>query len=166
MLVNSSEKVYNQNIALKENIRMFDIIMADGNSSWIMIVVLLVLFVGMMAISIIPQRKKQKEYQQMQSAIKVGTRVMTIGRLIGTVVAINTDGTLEIDIGAKGTPVIIVINREGIGLNLDAQQPTAGNNMGDQTSDGDVDAEVPTTDAPAEETQEDPVDDDREDDSI
>ena len=139
--------------------------MAEGNgSSWIMIVVLLVLFVGMMAISIIPQKKKQKEYQQMQSAIKVGTRVMTIGRLVGTVVAINTDGTLEVDIGAKGTPVIIVINREGIGLNLDAQQPTAGNNMGASASEGDVDSEV-STDASAEETQ-DPMDNDKEDDSI
>ena len=141
-------------------------ILAESNGNWIMIVVLLVLFVGMMAISIIPQKKKQKEYQQMQNAIKVGTRVMTIGRLVGTVVAINTDGTLEVDIGTKGSPVVIVINREGIGLNLDAQQPIAGNgNQGTTESDGDVDAEV-STDAPAEESQEDPMDDDREDDSI
>ena len=86
---------------------MFSILAEEGNGgNWIMIVVLLVLFVGMMAISIIPQKKKQKEYQQMQSAIKVGTRIMTIGRLVGTVVAINTDGTLEVDIGTKGNPVV------------------------------------------------------------
>ena len=69
-----------------------NLIAADA-SSIIMIVVLLVLFVGMMLISIIPQKKKQREYEAMQSAIKVGTRVMTIGRLVGTVVAINTDNT-------------------------------------------------------------------------
>ena len=120
-------------------------IIADGNSggSIVMIVILLVLFVGMMAISIIPQKKKQKEYAAMQNAIKVGTRIMTIGRLVGTVVAINTDNTLEVDIGAKGSPVIIVINREGIGLNLDAQQvaPDSKGDIKANESSGDVDAE-------------------------
>ena len=122
---------------------MISNLIAMEGSSIVMIVVLLVLFVGMMAISIIPQKKKQKEYAAMQEAIKVGTRIMTIGRLVGTVVAINTDNTLEVDIGAKGTPVIIVINREGIGLNLDAQQVAPGS-KGDikaDTQEGDVDAE-------------------------
>ena len=116
---------------------------AEGGSSIIMIVILLVLFVGMMLISIIPQKKKQKEYEAMQNAIKVGTRIMTIGRLIGTGVAINTDNTIELDIGTKGNPVIILINREGIGLNLDAQQ-VAPDSKGDikvNTAEGDVDAE-------------------------
>lgn len=116
----------------------------------VMIIVLVVLFAGMMAISIIPQKKKQKEYAAMQNAIKVGTRVMTIGRLVGTVVAINTDNTLEVDIGTKGSPVIIVINREGIGLNLDAQQ-VAPNSKGDikpTQQEGDVDSD--NTAAPAE----------------
>ena len=142
---------------------MIPMICAMDGSSILMIVILLVLFVGMMAISIIPQKKKQKEYAAMQEAIKVGTRIMTIGRLVGTVVAINTDNTLEVDIGAKGTPVIIVINREGIGLNLDAQQVAPGS-KGDiktGTQEGDVDAEdyPETNDAPAS-------DDKNEDDSI
>ena len=131
----------------------------DG-SSIVMIVVLLVLFVGMMAISIIPQKKKQKEYAAMQEAIKVGTRIMTIGRLVGTVVAINTDNTIEVDIGAKGSPVVIVINREGIGLNLDAQQ-VAPNSKGDIKTEqgGDVDADdVDTNDVDTT--------DDKDDDSI
>ena len=121
-----------------------------GSGSIIMIVILIVLFVGMMLISIIPQKKKQKEYEAMQSAIKVGTRIMTIGRLIGTVVAINTDNTIELDIGTKGNPVVILINREGIGLNLDAQQ-VAPDSKGDikvNAASGDVDAD--DTDAPAE----------------
>ena len=120
------------------------IIIAADTKSILMIVILLVLFVGMMAISIIPQKKKQKEYAAMQEAIKVGTRVMTIGRLVGTVVAINTDNTIEIDIGAKGSPVIIVINREGIGLNLDAQQVAPG-------SKGDIKANEPSGDVDADE---------------
>lgn len=122
---------------------MISNVIAAETSSIVMIVILLVLFVGMMAISIIPQKKKQKEYAAMQNAIKVGTRIMTIGRLVGTVVAINTDNTIEVDIGAKGTPVIIVINREGIGLNLDAQQvaPDSKGEIKTNESSGDVDAD-------------------------
>ena len=132
---------------------MIGILAATNAGSWIMIVVLLVLFVGMMAISIIPQKKKQKEYQEMQNAIKVGTRIMTIGRLVGTVVAINTDNTIEVDIGAKGTPVIIVINREGIGLNLDA--PQTGSNQVEKKAEGDVDAEPASENKAAEDKKED-----------
>ena len=94
----------------------------------------------------------------MQNAIKVGTRVMTIGRLVGTVVAINTDNTIEVDIGAKGTPVIIVINREGIGLNLDAQQvaPDSKGDIKPNADEGDVDADdLPTEETSASETKSD-----------
>ena len=82
---------------------------------------------------------------------------MTIGRLVGTVVAINTDNTIEVDIGAKGSPVIIVINREGIGLNLDAQQVAPGSKGDIKTEQGgDVDAE----DEASVETKDEPKDDD------
>ena len=106
----------------------------------------------------------------MQNAIKVGTRVMTIGRLVGVVVAVNTDNTLEVDIGTKGNPVIIVINREGIGLNLDAPQPIKGNKNaapadnahGDVDADASTEEKTETTDAKTE----DPMDSDKPDDSI
>lgn len=136
---------------------MISNILAAETSSIVMIVILLVLFVGMMLISIIPQKKKQKEYEAMQNAIKVGTRIMTIGRLVGTVVAINTDNTIEVDIGTKGNPVIILINREGIGLNLDAQQvaPDSKGDIKTTSAEGDVDAdEAPEeTTAPEEKTE-------------
>ncbi|HAE89238.1 MAG TPA: preprotein translocase subunit YajC [Clostridiales bacterium] len=140
---------------------MISSILAADASSIVMIVVLLVLFVGMMLISIIPQKKKQKEYEAMQSAIKVGTRIMTIGRLVGTVVAINTDNTIEVDIGTKGNPVIILINREGIGLNLDAQQvaPDSKGDIKANSSEGDVDAEETSyTEAePSDENKDDEI---------
>ena len=145
---------------------MSNLIMEMDTKSIIMIVVLLVLFVGMMLISIIPQKKKQKEYEAMQNAIKVGTRVMTIGRLVGTVVAINTDNTIELDIGTKGSPVIILINREGIGLNLDAQQ-VAPNSKGDikaTSASGDVDAdEAPAAEEATEAAEEAPVEEEKKD---
>ena len=134
---------------------MISNLIAADTSSIVMIVVLLVLFVGMMLISIIPQKKKQKEYEAMQNAIKVGTRIMTIGRLIGTVVAINTDNTIEVDIGTKGNPVIILMNREGIGLNLDAQQvaPDSKGDINTTTTEGDVDADDNDTVETTEETK-------------
>ena len=145
-----------------------DSILAVEGSSIVMIVVLLVLFVGMMLISIIPQKKKQKEYEAMQNAIKVGTRIMTIGRLIGTVVAINTDNTIELDIGTKGNPVIILINREGIGLNLDAQQ-VAPDSKGDikvNNAEGDVDADDVTEVEETSEKSAEDVEKKSDDDSI
>ena len=93
----------------------------EGGQSWIFLVIIVVMFGGMMALSIIPQKKRQKQYNAMQSQIRVGTKIMTIGRLIGRIVKIYSDNTLEIDIGTDGNPVIIVINREAIGINLDAQ---------------------------------------------
>ena len=138
--------------------------------NWVMIVILVVLFVGMMAISIIPQKKKQKEYAAMQSAIKVGTRIMTIGRLVGTVVAINTDNTIEVDIGTKGNPVVIVINREGIGLNLDAQQvaPDSKGDIKTNAAEGDVDADdtVPSEEPKADTSVDTAEDSDKTDDAI
>lgn len=93
----------------------------EGGQSWIFLVIIVVMFGGMMALSIIPQKKRQKQYNEMQSQIRVGTKIMTIGRLIGKIVKIYSDNTLEIDIGTDGKPVVIVINREAIGINLDAQ---------------------------------------------
>ena len=90
--------------------------------SWAIWVILGVMLVGMMALTIIPNKRKQKEYQKMQDEIRVGTRIMTIGRLIGTVVRKYDNDTLEIDIGTPGNPVVITINREAIGINLDAQE--------------------------------------------
>ena len=107
------------------------------------IIILIVIFVGMMLISILPQKKKQREYEAMLDSIKVGTRIITYGRLIGTVVAINTDNTVELDIGTKGNPVVILLRRDGIAMNLDAQALVAdanGEGKGN-AAEGDVDAD-------------------------
>lgn len=123
----------------------------SATTNVVMIVVLVVLFVGMMAISIIPQKKRQRQFNEMQAAIKVGTRVMTIGRLVGTVVAVNTDNTIEVDIGAKGSPVVIVVNREGIGMNLDAPVPgtAASRNYNSSDSSSEASTEQDLEDAVA-----------------
>lgn len=91
-----------------------------GNS-WLIWVIFGVMIVGMILFMILPNRKRRKEYQQMQDAIKVGTKIMTIGRMVGVITKVYDDGTLEVDVGTPGNPVIITITREAIGSNLTAQ---------------------------------------------
>lgn len=93
----------------------------NNNSGIWMIVVMGVLIVAMVVMTIIPNKRRQKEYQKMQTEIRPGTKIMTIGRMIGTVVRVYDNNTLEVDVGTPGAPVVITINREAIGVNLDAQ---------------------------------------------
>lgn len=102
---------------------LINLLAADGNNSgWIIWVIMGVMMVGLVVLTVIPNNKRKKEYQKMQEEIRVGTRIMTIGRLIGTVVRKYDNDTLEVDIGTPGNPVVITINRDAIGINLDAQE--------------------------------------------
>ena len=97
----------------------------NNNQSIIFIVILAVMIVAMVLLTIIPNKRKQKEYQKMQDELRPGTKIMTIGRMIGTVVRVYDNNTLEVDVGTAETPVIITINREAVGINLDAQAAAA-----------------------------------------
>ena len=52
---------------------------------------LIILMIGMFALMIIPQRKREKKIKDMLAAIKVGERVRTIGGIYGTVSALRDD---------------------------------------------------------------------------
>lgn len=52
---------------------------------------LIVLMVALLAIMIIPQRKRDKKVKQMLSALKPGDRVRTIGGIYGTISTIRED---------------------------------------------------------------------------
>ena len=93
----------------------------NNKQSIIFIVILAVMIVAMVLLTIIPNKRKQKEYQKMQDELRPGTKIMTIGRMIGTVVRVYDNNTLEVDVGTAEAPVIITINREAVGINLDAQ---------------------------------------------
>ena len=100
----------------------------SGNNgmSWVFIAVLGVAIVGMVLLTIIPNKRRQKDYQKMQDELRPGTRIMTIGRMVGKVVRVNDDGkTLEVDVGTPSAPVVITMSREAVGVNLDAQEAAA-----------------------------------------
>lgn len=93
-----------------------------GGSNWIVWVIFGVMIVGMILLTVLPNRKRQKEYAKMQNEIRVGTKIMTIGRMVGTITKIYPDNTIELDVGTPGNPVIITITREAIGVNMTVQE--------------------------------------------
>ena len=64
-------------------------VQALAANQWVSIAILAVFFVLMIVMTIIPQRKRKKEYQDLMSNLSVGDKVMTIGRLIGKIYAID-----------------------------------------------------------------------------
>lgn len=110
---------------------------------WITYVILGVLLIGMLAMSIIPQRKRRKEHEQMMNSLTVGTKIMTIGRMVGKITQVNSDNTLMLNVGTDENPTLILIDRGAIGMVLE-NVPTPA-------------VEAPVAPAPvAEEKEEDP----------
>ncbi|MDE6189371.1 MAG: preprotein translocase subunit YajC, partial [Clostridia bacterium] len=92
----------------------------------IMLVVLAVLMVGMFAMSIIPQKKRQKKAQEMMNSIKVGTKVKTIGGFVGEVKKIE-DGNFTLDISANNDgSTLVLIDRSAVYVVLEAVKNDEG----------------------------------------
>lgn len=97
-----------------------------GFPAWAMWVILGVAFVLMIAMTIIPRKKQQKQKQNMMDNLKVGDKVMTIGRIVGVITAIdNTTNTVTIQSGEGEHASILVIDKLAIGMviNPNAPQP-------------------------------------------
>lgn len=77
---------------------MFNFILAlqdtNPDNNWIFLVILGVFLLGMLAFSVIPQRRKQKQMTEMNSRIKVGDKIRTIGGISGTVVDIDHENNI------------------------------------------------------------------------
>lgn len=132
--------------------------MFEGNS-WIMLVVLGVVFVLMIVMTIVPQKKRQKQQQQMMNNLAVGTKVMTIGRMVGTIVAVNAaDNQLILNVGSEENPTLITIDRQAVGvvlnpINAPAAAPTVETTQDAQPEEDEVivvSEDVVEIDAPQE----------------
>ena len=102
---------------------------ADGGSQQIiMIVVLVVLMIGMFAMSIIPQKKRQKKAQEMMNSITVGTKIKTIGGFVGEVKKIDSANNLfTLDISANNDgSTMVVIDRSAVYVVLEAVKTNEG----------------------------------------
>lgn len=70
---------------------------ANGTSSYI---ILMVVLIGVMYFLMIrPQKKRQKEEQEMRSSLEIGDEIITIGGIVGKVVTIR-ENDLDIVTGA------------------------------------------------------------------
>ena len=66
---------------------------------------MILIFVVFWFFLIRPQRKKDKEAQEMLNSHKVGDRVCTIGGIYGTIVRIKDD-VLTVEVGEAKTPMV------------------------------------------------------------
>lgn len=91
----------------------------SNKSSIIMLVVLGALMIGMMLLSIIPQRKRQKKAQEMMNSIKTGTKIRTIGGFVGIIKAIdNQQNVFVLDISANLDGSMLVTIDKGAVYNV------------------------------------------------
>ncbi len=63
-------------------------------STWPMLVFLAVIFVFFWFVMVGPQRKRQKELQQMMESLQKGDRVITAGGIYGTIDSVNEDNVV------------------------------------------------------------------------
>lgn len=92
----------------------------SGNKNgWIMYVVIGVVLVLMVVLTIVPQKKRQKEQQNMMNSLCVGTKLMTVGGIVGKITQVNADNTLIVNVGTESNPTLIVIDKKAVGYVLE-----------------------------------------------
>ncbi len=113
-----------------------------GLPGWAMWIIIGVVLVLMIALTIIPQKKRQKEQQNMMNSLAVGTKLMTVGGLVGKITQVNADNTLIINVGTEENPTLIVIDRKAVGYVLENVNPPAPV-VEDAPVDGDAEVQEP-----------------------
>lgn len=102
---------------------MFTSILAAEDGNWFsqygMFIIIAVVLVLMIVLTVIPQKKRQKQQQEMMNSLRVGTKIMTIGRMVGKITQVNADNTLIINVGTEDSPTLIVIDKNAVGLVLE-----------------------------------------------
>ena len=78
-----------------------------GMSSLISIGMLVIMFVAMYFLTIRPQKKAEKEANEMRNALEVGDEITTIGGIIGKIVSIKEE-TCVIETSRDGTKIRIL----------------------------------------------------------
>ncbi len=87
-----------------------------GIESWILPIFLVALFALMYFVMIRPQRKRQKEHQQMTEELKRGDRVITAGGIYGQIESVSEDSViLKVESGAtmRVAKNSVALKREG-----------------------------------------------------
>lgn len=80
---------------------------ATMGSSWVTIGMLVVMFAFLYFFMIRPQKKQEKETNNMRNSLVVGDEITTIGGIIGKIVSIK-DETLVLETSRDGTKIRIL----------------------------------------------------------
>lgn len=134
--------------------------------NWWLYIVIGVVLVGMILLTVIPQKKRQKQQQQMMDSLAVGTKIMTIGRMVGKITQINPDNTLVINVGTESSPTLIVIDRNAVGLvleNVAAPAPVVTDTATDAPVESQEVFDSNEESAPAEAAEKDEADEEKKD---
>lgn len=99
---------------------MFNLLLEDtastgaGWTSYLMLGVLVLFFVGMMIFSSRGQKKRQKKVQDMINALQVGDKIKTIGGFIGTIIEVCDDNAFIIETGSAEMKSYMKIDKSAI----------------------------------------------------
>ena len=84
----------------------------------ILFVVLGLLLVALFVLPMFTNKKRQKEAQAMYDSIRVGTKIKTVGGIVGTIVEINTinavDKEFTLETGKEGSKCTMVFDMKAI----------------------------------------------------
>ncbi len=106
--VNSMEALVPYNAILARLLFATDAGATESTGSWLGLLLPLVIFGGLFYVALIlPQRKRQKNMQQLRDSIEVGDEIRTIGGILGRVTKLE-DGEAVIDVGG-GTKLTVTV---------------------------------------------------------
>ena len=74
---------------------------------WSSLIIIAVMFVALYFFMIRPQKKQEKQVNDMRSSLQVGDEITTIGGIIGKIVSIK-DETVTIETGRDGSKIRIL----------------------------------------------------------
>ncbi|MEG1805178.1 MAG: preprotein translocase subunit YajC [Clostridia bacterium] len=97
-----------------------------GWTSYLMLGVLVLFFVGMMIFSSRGQKKRQKKVADMIDALKVGDKIKTIGGFIGTIIEIGEDNSFIIETGSATMKSYMKIDKSAIYASTDTAAASSG----------------------------------------
>lgn len=97
----------------------FLFMLADGAQSpangWVLPLIMVAFIVLLLLTSIIPQKKRRKQMENMLANLKAGDEIKTIGGMVGKITAVNNEtGILTINVGTEAAPTYINIDKVAI----------------------------------------------------
>lgn len=84
-----------------------------AGNSWYMWIILGVVFVALILMMVIPNRRNKKKAKEMMDTLEVGSEVTTIGGMVGTVVELD-ERNVWIQTGTEENPTIMKFIRQAI----------------------------------------------------